>query len=175
MGQFINWKKFPFHVVAFIITLLLVFFIAYTSGYVHEHSHINAAEKKDINLKYEGIDFTPNVSEILNWGHGASIPASEKDCKKFNSLSVEDKKDIAYAGIYGEGAFLIILFGTISVLMWRKGKRLRDKDQTLYDFALILWFAPLLILILSLTSNYFTSNPMADANIVYEGLRCSAY
>lgn len=172
MAQFINWKKFPFHVVAFIITLLMVLFIAYTASYIHENSHINSAQKKGVQLEYGGINYIPNMSSLDSWGHGGSTPASVEDCRKFNSLSIEDKKDIAYAGIYGEGGFLLILFGSISVLIWRRGHKLREKDQTIYDFALILWIAPILVLALSISANFFTNNPLADANIVYEGLKC---
>lgn len=147
-------------ILVFILIIALIF-IYFISTFVHEQAHILSAKKQNISFEISEINIIPNISNLSNWGGGNAIPLSKEDCEKFNQLGLENKQKITYAGVYAEIVFISFLLFFPIVLLFIKINSLSKLQKRLLGF----FIGGLIgIIINSLLSNAFTSNPLADWN-----------
>ncbi len=158
-------------IVAFI---LIVFLILFLNTYIHEQAHIYSAENQGICFKLKNIEWKPKISQIHDWGGGNTVPCSVKDCEKFNSLSLKNKKKITHAGVYAELLFIFPLLFISLFLLIKCSKKLWKDNRFLLGLLILLNLLFFLIVFCTLKGNVFTSNPSADWNLINFS-NCSIY
>jgi amino acid transporter len=166
-------KKFfkliiPLLLLTFITALPILFF----SSYVHEIGHIEEAKNFGINMKIRNINFMPDIKNLGEWGHAATVPLSNEDCEKYNNLTIENKKEINFAGVRMELLIFGLLFSISLCFLIYYGKRISSQHPLLFSLwgAITLLF--IVIIIFSFSGNIFGNNLENDAHVL--GLDCKA-
>ncbi|MBU3907326.1 MAG: hypothetical protein KKA64_03690 [Nanoarchaeota archaeon] len=159
-----------------LIAMLILFGILFClilipfSSYVHEKlGHVETAEKYGVNITYS-LNIPRNFEDMFNQ-LGKANPASKKDCEAFNSLSLENKKKITYAGIKAELLFFLPLIIISLFLTYFSYKR--KGVNLLTELLISILIVSCSILLMSLLKNVYNSNPIADWNVLF--LNCSNF
>jgi len=166
-------KKFfkliiPLLLLTFIIALPILFF----SSYIHEIGHIEEAKNFGINMKIRNINFMPDIKNLGEWGHAAAVPLSNEDCEKYNSLTIENKKEINLAGVRMELLIFGLLFSISLGFLIYYGKRISSQNPFLFSLWVAITLLFIVIIIFSFSGNILENNPQNDARVLW--LNCTA-
>ena len=145
-----------------IITVLISIPLFILSKSIHEIGHVKEAGEYNVRLVY-------SIDNMISLEHGRVVPASIEDCKRFNYLSIENRKKILHAGV----SYELIIFLPVMILSSFLAY-LRYKKKGYNDFLFIVLAGISLsvfsILLNSVYSNILSSNPENDWHKLF--MRC---
>ena len=154
------------------LAVLIIFGSLFLDTFVHEFGHEKAAKQEGINFEINKLNFFSVGNE---WGKGEVVPASFADCEKFNSLSIESRKKIFYAGVNAELLIfvpLFIFFACLAIINWKK---YIHKNRVMLWFLIMIAFLFLIIILFTVYGNVFASNPNNDWHAVNKMFNCSLF
>lgn len=160
-------KHISLMILAAIIFVMPLWFL---STYIHEQGHINEAKKQNISFVLREINFSP---VLFDFGKGFAIPASNKDCVRFNLLPIETRRKITRAGVKNSLFILIpleVFLIYFCFLDYTRGRTLRN-----FKFSLLLLLNCIILFMMFwiVYQNVFIPNPLNDWHLV--SLDCSRY
>jgi hypothetical protein len=157
-----------------IVLAFVIYFSLFLSTYVHEMGHVNAAKEQNISFKISEIKYLPDFKNLKAWGLGASIPSSQANCEKFNSITIENRQKITHAGVNAQMLVFGPLFFVLLLLIIAFWKRLFVSNRFILWFLMVLALLFLVIIVFTIFGNVLSPNPLNDWHTYMFG-NCSLF